>query len=66
MLGMSIWMFYGLYSNYRKLISEKGYKMKKEYIKPEAELMKFVEAEEIMLEQTTSLGTIDYQFPNIP
>ena len=31
-----------------KPIAEKGYKMKKEYIKPEAEMMKFVEAEEIM------------------
>ena len=29
--------------------------MKKEYIKPEAELMKFVEEEEIMLEPTTSM-----------
>ena len=31
-----------------EVIDEKGYKMEKEYIKPEAEMMKFVETEEIM------------------
>ena len=31
-----------------EVIDEKGYKMRKEYIKPEAEMMKFLEAEEIM------------------
>ena len=41
-----------------KPIAEKGYKMKKEYIKPEAEMMKFVEAEEIMtdIKSVTELG----------
>ena len=31
-----------------EVIDEKGYKMRKEYIKPEAEMMKFLEEEEIM------------------
>ena len=31
-----------------KPIAEKGYKMKKEYIKPEAEMMKFLEEEDLM------------------
>ena len=41
-----------------EVIDEKGYKMKKEYIKPEAEMMKFVEAEEIMtdIKSVTELG----------
>ncbi len=36
--------------------------MKREYVKPEAEMMKFVEAEEIMSEPTTSIGITDYTF----
>lgn len=36
--------------------------MKKEYMKPEAEMMKFVEEEEIMLEPTGSLGTIEVDY----
>ncbi|MBR4061374.1 MAG: hypothetical protein IKK03_16220 [Lachnospiraceae bacterium] len=31
-----------------EVIGEKGYKMRKEYLKPDAELVKFVEEEEIM------------------
>ena len=36
--------------------------MKREYVKPEAEMMKFVEAEEIMSEPTASIGITDYPF----
>lgn len=46
-----------------KLIDEKGCKMKKKYIKPEAEMMKFVEEEEIMTGLTPEIGYmsgIDY------
>lgn len=35
-----------------KPIAEKGYKMEKEYIKPEAELVKFVEEEDLMTGDT--------------
>ena len=42
-----------------EVIDEKGYKMRKEYIKPEAEMMKFLEEEEIMLGKEMSMGTID-------
>ena len=38
--------------------------MMKEYIKPEAEMVKFVEAEEIMTGPDTSIGTreVDYEW----
>ena len=46
-----------------KLIDEKGYKMKKEYLKPEVEMMKFLEEEEIM-SNTPGMewGITDYYF----
>ena len=40
-----------------RLINKGGYvEMKKEYIKPEAEMMKFVETEELMAD--ASIGTL--------
>lgn len=51
-----------------EVIDEKGYKMKKEYIKPEAEMMKFVEAEEIMNQgnafNESIMGVTDNPFLN--
>ena len=38
--------------------------MRKDYIKPEAEMVKFVEEEEVMTEPTTSIGTIAVDYDN--
>lgn len=49
-----------------KPIAEKGYKMKKEYIKPEAEMMKFLEEEEIMSNAPGMAGgTTSYDFADL-
>lgn len=46
-----------------EVIDEKGYKMRKEYIKPEAEMVKFVEEEEIMSNAPGMTGgTTSYDF----
>lgn len=39
--------------------------MKKEYMKPEAELVKFVEAEEIMADKNAELGIADFNFASM-
>ena len=46
-----------------EVIDEKGYKMRKEYIKPEAELVKFVEEEDLMTDPVS--GTL-LDITNIP
>ncbi len=49
-----------------EVIDEKGYKMEKEYIKPEAELVRFVEEEEIMSNAPgMDGGTMDFYFSNL-
>ena len=53
------------YSAMQKLIDEKGYKMRKEYIKPEAEMMKFLEEEEIMTKPGGEIGTMNYYFSTL-
>ena len=46
-----------------EVIDEKGYRMEKEYIKPEAELVKFVEEEDLMTDPVS--GTL-LDITNIP